>query len=43
LICPVSDIAPRFEAVIEDGDAGLVAATLENIARAEGMGAFDRD
>jgi hypothetical protein len=27
LICPVSDIAPRFEAVIEDGDAGLVAAT----------------
>jgi len=43
LICPVSDIAPHFEAVIEDDDAGLVAATLENIAPTESMGAFDRD
>jgi len=43
LICPVSDIAPHFEAVIEDGDAGFVVAALENIARTKGMGAFDRD
>jgi probable addiction module antidote protein len=37
------DIAAYLEAALEDGDPGLIAAALEDVARSKGMTQISRD